>query len=223
MNKRLLLIPLAAAVAAGIAFTASTTTGANFSDTKTGAIDGTVGQVRVTGSGGDGTNNMDLHFNGLLPGVPQAVTSYYTNTGSGPEDIYVVFNNATALSALNDLGTYGEVHIDINGTEMFASKNLNDNYPCGTPSLDPATIPPLCPVPQVIKVASNLAPNAYGSWTFQFNYGTKLSQQPGVGTTVNWNTFPAADGQKTVNASDGTGNGLPYEFVAEQPGVVPAV
>ncbi len=54
MRKRLLLVPVVAAVAAGIAITASTT-GANFSGTSnTGTISGSNAVVKVSGGGGNG-------------------------------------------------------------------------------------------------------------------------------------------------------------------------
>jgi hypothetical protein len=236
MNKRLLLIPLAAAVAAGIAITASATTGANFSDTKSGTITGTIGSVTVDGSGGNelsgSTDNMDMQFTNLLPGTPQAVTDTFQNTGSGPEDIYVVFNNNEALGSLNSLGTFGEVHIDVNGGEVFASANLNDGatdsppqtFTCTTPTN--AGIAQVCPVPKFIKVATGLQPGATGNWTFQFNYASKIGNpstahpngSTGGGT---WNLYPASGESSTLGG--GSGQGLPYEFVAEQPNIAPAV
>ena len=129
-----------------------------------------------------------------------------------------MFNNPTALSALNNLGTYGEVHITANGgSEVFGSANLNDRYACGAPS-NPG-VATVCAVPKAIKVASSVNPNETGSWAFTFNYAAKLSGQTPAGGGV-WNSYPVT-GQTTTNAADGTGAGLPYQIVATQVGQTP--
>ena len=63
--------------------------------------------ITITASGGSGRLSTDLSFNRLLPGAQQTVTVNYRNSGSSNEDVYVIFPNATALSALNTLGHYG--------------------------------------------------------------------------------------------------------------------
>jgi hypothetical protein len=210
------------------AFVASGSTGAYFSDTHTGAISGTIGSIRITPSGGTASADgslMDLSFNNLLPGDPDTVTVNYQNTGNNPEDVYVVFPNATALSALNSLGSYGTVHLSSAGTgsvgDVFDSANLNDNgTSCPVGSTDPSHPTPCEPLPGQLLIASNVGPGAGGSFSFSFNYASALSTQPAIGTTADWNTYPQA-GQTTVKSSDGTGNGLPYEIVATQQGVTP--
>jgi hypothetical protein len=218
-----------AALLGGTAFVASGSTGAYFSDTHTGAISGTIGSIRITPSGGTASTDgslMDLAFNDMLPGDPQTVTVNYQNTGSNPEDVYVVFPNATALSALNNLGTYGTVHVSSAGTgsvgDIFDSNNLNDNsVTCPVGSTTPPSHPYPCePLPNELLIASNLTPGAGGTFSFTFNYASALSTQAPVGTTANWNTYPVS-GQVTTNAGDGTGNGLPYEIVATQHGITP--
>jgi hypothetical protein len=191
-------------------------TGAYFSDSHSGTISGTIGSIRVTPSGGGGANNLDFAFTNLLPGEPQSATGQYTNTGANAEDVYIAFNNPTALSALNNLGTYGEVHVTANGNDLFDSANLNDNSTtCGPFS------PSGCwPLPSELRLAQNVAPGGTGNFTFTFNYASKLKTQPPAGTTANWNTYPV-NGQFTVNSSDGSGSGLPYEIVATQPGQTP--
>ncbi len=101
-------------------------TGAYFSDTSDGAITGTIGSIRIVTAGGSGIDGMNFTFNNLLPGEPQTATVTYYNSGANPQDVWLKFPNATALSALNTLGTYGEIHVVSNGTEIFASANLND-------------------------------------------------------------------------------------------------
>jgi len=210
------------------AFVASGQTGAYFSDTHTGAIAGTIGSIRITPSGGTESTDgsfMDLSFNNMLPGDPQTVTVNYQNTGANAEDVYVVFPNATALSALNSLGSYGTVHLSSSGTgavgDVFDSANLNDNgtsCPVGSTS---QTHPIPCePLPNKLLIASNVGPGVSGSFSFSFNYASKLSTQAPVGSTAYWNSYPQP-GQITVNQADGDGNGLPYQIVATQPGVTP--
>jgi hypothetical protein len=200
--------------------------GAYFSDTHSGTVSGTVGSIRITPSGGSGADNMDLGFDHLLPGDPQTVTLTYTNTGENPQDVWVKFNNPTALSALNTLGTYGEVHVVSNGVEKFGSANLNDRTStCG------AFSPSGCwPLPSQIKLADNVAPGATGVFKFTFGYAAKLKTQHAPNTTAPWNTYPVVaglwspsnpDGQQVINAADGSGSGLPYQLVATQVGQTP--
>jgi hypothetical protein len=189
------------------------TTGSFFSDTHSGAITGTVGTIKVTTSGGSGADGMNFTFDKLLPGEPQTVTLSYQNTGDNPQDVWLAFQNDTARSALNDMGTYGEVHISANGVEKFASKNLNDHPTCPPGSTSAAHPEPCAALPDKIQVADNVAPGATGVVKFSFNYADKLT---GSGGGV-WNTYPVS-GQTTVKASDGSGNGLPWQLVAVQVG-----
>jgi hypothetical protein len=172
---------------------------------------------------------MDLAFTNLLPGDPQTVSVAYQNTGLNPEDVWITFPNATALSALNDLGRYGTVHLTSSGYgavgDVFDSANLNDNSTtCGPFSQSPGQCWPL---PAQLQIASNVTPGNGGTFSFSFMYASKLSTQaPGAP----WNTYPVpagpysasnTNGQFTVNASDGTGAGLPYDIVATQVGILP--
>jgi hypothetical protein len=200
-----------AALLGGTAFVASGSTGAYFSDTHTGAITGTIGSIRITPSGGTASADgslMDLAFNNLLPGDPQTVTVNYQNTGNNPEDVYIVFPNATALSASNSLGNYGTGHLSSNATSCPpGSTTVAHPFPCE-------------PLPGQLLIASNVGPGAGGVFSFQFNYASALGTQAPVGTTADWNTYPQA-GLVTTNAGDGSANGLPYEIVATQVGITP--
>ena len=136
-----------------------------------------------------------------------------------------MFPNLTALSALNNLGSYGTVHLSSSGTgavgDVFDSANLNDNSvtcPVGSFSVQYPT--PCEPLPKQLLIATNVGPGDTGSFSFSFNYASKLSTQAPVGSTAYWNTYPVS-GQTTTNPSDGTGAGLPYQIVATQPGVTP--
>jgi hypothetical protein len=176
--------------------------------------------ISITPSGGTGSSFTNLTFTGLLPGSPQHVSLNYQNTGSSSEDVYVVFPNATSLSALNSLGAFGQVHLTSIGTgsqgNVFASDNLNDNTAhCGHfSSLG------CWPLRSQYLIARNVTPSTKGSFTFNFGYSTTYSAQAPVGKIAYWNAYPV-QGQTTVVASDGVGAGLPYELVATQPGVTP--
>jgi len=213
VQSRTTRVLVAAGIAASLAIMATGTTGAYFSESKDGGITGTVGAVHLS------VPNSTFAWTNMMPGVADSAKVDFTNVGTGHQDFYLVFPNATALSALNDLGTFGEVHIAVNGVEQFASANLSDRYPCGTPgNTGVATV---CPVPQQMLLASDVAVGATNSFTFAFNYASKLgtaSHSSGGGV---FNTYPAADGQKTIVAGDGTGNGLPFRVVAVQVGQQP--
>lgn len=208
-----------AALALTLSLVSLGSTGAYFSDTRQGDVTGSIGSIKVKGSGGSGAESLGLNFTGLLPGSPQTVTAGYQNTGNSPQDVWVVFNNADALHALNDLGTYGEFHIAANGTPLFDSANLSDdmddpaNLSCGT------LAPTGCwPVPKMIKVASNVGPTASGTIDFTFGYAAKLKGQSPAGGGV-WNSYPVSTVPKPNPVV--AGNGLPYQIVATQVGQTP--
>lgn len=192
----------------GMVAVASGATGAYFSDARSGEFSGTIGSIKILGGGGSGTDHLDFHFDNMLPGERQTATGTFENTGANAQDVWLVFPNADALHALNNLGTYGEVHIAANGTEVFGSMNLNDGYPCGTPG-NPG-YPTLCAVPRAVKLFSNVAPGGAGQFSFSFNYGTKLSNPLAYGQP--WNAYP-------LGAP--TAAGLPYQLVATQVGIAP--
>lgn len=202
------------AAVVGLTVAATGMTGAYFTDTHSGTIGGTIGSIKVNAYGGSGVNNTDFTFANLLPGVTQSAVVSYTNDGANAEDVWLVFQNATALSALNNLGTYGEAHVVANGTHLFDSANLNDRAStCGPFS------PSGCwPLPAQIKVADNVAPGHSGSVTFTFGYASKLKNPDAEGAPFNLYPIP---GQTTVNAGDGSGSGLPYQIVATQVGQTP--
>jgi hypothetical protein len=212
------------ALLGGTVWIAAGTTGAYFSDTHGGTISGTVGSILVTPSGGTGAEHMNLSFDKLLPGEPQTVTVSYKNTGNSPEDVWITFPNKTALSALNNLGTYGEVHLAANGTEIFASKNLNERLEtCHVLSSDGCW-----PLEEQYRVASDVAPGVAGTVSFTFGLGVKWENPPSA-----FNVYPATamaytvshnnDDQYYISSADGQGAGLPYQIVATQVGIEPGV
>lgn len=194
-------------LSAGLVAVATGSTGAYFSDAKSGTFTGVIGSIQIEGGGGTGGNNLDFQFDRMLPGVQQTAALTFRNIGQNAQDVWLVFPNVDALHALNNLGSYGEAHIAANGTEVFGSANLNDGYACGTLS---AGYPTICPLPRAVKLFSNVAPLGAGSFSFSFNYGVKLANPSSYGHP--WNGYP-------VGAP--TAAGLPYQLVGTQVGVAP--
>lgn len=189
--------------------TAASGTGAYFSDSQAGVVTGTLGTIQVTGSGGTGSNLLDFNWTNMLPGEFSSAQVGYTNSGTSAEDVWIVFPDKYALHALNTLGTYGELKVG-----GYDYTNLND----------------LCtgctPVPNAIKVASNLAPSAAGSISVSFAYAGKLGNEH-QGEPFNcYREGNAADltskDTPPCDAPDAS-NGLPYEVVATQVGQSPNV
>ena len=100
------------------------TTGAYFTDSKSGgAINGNLGSVLVDASG------MSINFADLLPGEVQSQTVTVSNNGTGPEDMYLSFDNTNlGWSAVNDLGQYGRFVIAGNVYD-----NLSNSYAATNP------------------------------------------------------------------------------------------
>jgi len=227
MKVRVLTLVATIALLGGTAFVASGSTGAYFSDSVNGAISGSTGTILIT------PNTTAVSFSDLLPGVPQTVTVNYQNTGNSTEDVYLDFNDVSSLSALNNLGHYGEVTISSSGdgnqgTEFFSS-NLDDlvgpGTECGTASNAQSTVTTagesgpgmLCwPLTTNYLLTKSLTPGDSGSFSFTFEYAPALGGSPTV--SAPWNTYPVA-GQTYPGTTSGTG--LPFTLVATQPGITP--
>ena len=221
-RSRKFLAAGAAGVAAVALIAASTSvTGAYFTDSSSGVIKGHVGSIKLGGQ------DLNLTFDNLLPGVAQTVTVPFSNSGTEAQDVWLTFPVGSALHALNNLGTYGEVHVVNNvGQSVFDSANLQDgrtkadgtNSCSGFAQTVPATNG-CWPLPAKVKVASNVASGATSSAKFTFMYASKLT---GSGGGV-FNTFPSvATGQEAFGADlTPVGNGLPFNVVAVQVGQTP--
>lgn len=191
------------------------TTGAYFTDSHGGGVvKATEGNVALKVNGSTG-NAPTINFSGLLPGA--SVTSSVTvqNTGTGNEDIYLVFDNTNGgWSAVNALGAYGAFTID--GTIY---DNLNNRYPWGTDSSgqfintkDPASGCYMVPrpaqikfLPHYIKVAAGLTTTA--SKTFDITFALNPCM-----------TSPNIDGAGAFDSGYST---LNFSVVAFQAGVDP--
>jgi hypothetical protein len=227
MKFKLIGLVVALIVVAGLVAVAAHATGAYFSDTHNGKITGTIGDISIKTGGGVDTNSngdfLGFNWDEMLPGVPYSATMTVQNTSSSnSEDIWLTFPNATALSALNTLGTYGAVQILVDGNQVYENHNLNDIPNNGTTGL-----------PAAVQVGWNVGPTASHTITFKFEYASKMSAQEPGGV---FNQYPitlamtgkAQDpryatgyGQLTVNTGDGNGNGLPFAIVATEPGIAP--
>jgi hypothetical protein len=224
----------------GLVTAAAGATGAYFNDTQSGTVTGNIGSIKVSTTGGTGGNGLDFDFANMLPGVFQTSTVHYKNIGKNTEDVYLVFSQAEALHSVNNLGTFGEAKIGSNGTTVFSSSNLNDGEQASLQPIDPTSSHcssspsahvPLSsagcwPIPDIVKLATNVAPGNGGTMTFSFALAPKWN-----GTATELAQFfcypliqdPGNPSNQTDQVCDPSNPsyGLPYEIVATQPGVAP--
>jgi hypothetical protein len=215
-KKRLATLVGTLAAAVVVSLAASGATGAYFSDTKSGAITGTTGSLKVATSGGTGADGLNFVFDNLMPGEPQTVTANYQNVGTGPQDVYLTFPDVAALHALNNMGTFGEVTVtDSSAGLLFHSVNLNDNRPDASGTCGTFSETGCWPLPVQLLIRSGLPKNATGSVSFTFSYPAKKTGGQGLA----WNIYPSPGAQ----ASDAltAGSGLPFKVVAVQVGRTP--
>jgi hypothetical protein len=238
LKFKIIGLALALVVIAGLVAVASGATGAYFSDTRSGNISGTIGDIAVTTSGGivgNADDGINFQWNNMVPGVQYSATVTYQNTGHSVQDVWLVFNNKTALSRFNSIGAFGAARVTSSDGAYFYSNNLNDHKvdqggttpPRGTVKMLPATI----------KLASNVGPTASGTMTFTFAYASGMVhpeagnvfnkyplETPGSAAGAGWpdDGNQASYDQNYANpAVDGSGSGLPFEIVATQPGIEP--
>jgi len=243
MKVRTIALVSAVALSATLFAVASAGTGAFLNDTKSGVVTGTPGTVVVTTWGGSGTHGLDLNWDNMLPGVTYSAGANFRNDGSTAQDVWLVFPNKTALSAFNAKGRYAAFGITSSEGYNFYSNNLNDHpVDQGVPAAPDDRI--TRGVPQMVQIATNMAPGAGGSLTFKYQQASGTKVMPPVfnlyprvtpGTPAgNWWTVPPGDpaawpgdgtqagyDQNYANAADGSGVGLPYDIVATQPGIRP--
>ena len=78
------------------------------------------------------------------------------------------------------------------------------------------------PLPTNLKLASSLAANATGSFTFSFNYAGKLATGSSGGGV--FNSYPltaSTDANVAADSVGPAGEGLPFQVVAVQVGQTP--
>jgi hypothetical protein len=175
---------------------AATGTGAYFTDSHSGALSASTGDVKVN------TSSLNLDFANLLPGTYKTDNIDYTATGTGPEDIWMVIPSNGDGAALgvpasgNSLGRFGHFEVHSNAGN-FVSNNLTapgasgpgDTGPsCGVDADghggngdvatyvnqgDPSSALsalPFCPAPQEILLDSNLTNGQGGTASVTFGY-----------------------------------------------------
>ncbi len=215
-TRRMVGVGITLVATVGLAVAASGVTSAYFSDTKSGTITGTVGQVKILTSGGSGPDGLNLAFSNLMPGEPQTVTIAYTSLGTGPQDLFFTFPDVASLHALNNMGTFGEVTITDSSTgQVFHSTNLNDDRPDATGTCGPFSEAGCWPLPSTLKFRSGLPAGASGTVSFTFSYPGKKKSGQGLP----WNPYPAPGSLPSDSLT--TGAGLPFRVVATQVGQQP--
>jgi hypothetical protein len=190
-------------------------TGAYFTATQPGSVSGNIGSVNV------GVSGAAINFANLLPGVVQTQTVNFQNTGTGNEDIWIVFDNSNlAWSAVNDLGQYGKFVVAGNTYD-----NLNNAYAQGTPGSgfmgSPSGTGPcgtvarnaIAYLPHMINLGT-YAPAQAGAFNVSFNFIACLS---GNGPADLWSSVandfsPALTGNLPLN----------FKIAAFQAGVSPS-
>jgi hypothetical protein len=207
MKVKIIGLVAAVILVAALVAVASGATGAFFSDTENGKITGTIGEIQVTlsgGSSGNGTEASPYIFNwsNMLPGVVYSQTMTVQNTSAqNVEDLWINFQNLTALSTFNSLGTYGSASIqegpDINHLDViFQSNNLQDNIARGNhiwlPGQTTGAMPPQ------IKLDANVGPSQSRVVVFKFAYASKMTHQEPGGV---FNKYPviAIQGNECLN------------------------
>ncbi len=191
---------LALTCTGGLVAYAASGTGAYFTDVHPGSINASIGSVGVNVSPANG----QLNFAGLLPGVDQPQNIDFQTTGTGPEDIWLVFdtnadptgNQSEAFTGLHNdpgagpLGRYGHLKITSNWGASFESYNLNHS---GDPAdatctitangqggsnaqiTNPNDILPYCAPDAATELADNVQPGQTGEATITFGYTKKAT------------------------------------------------
>lgn len=194
---------------------AATSTGAYFTDTHAGTINGTFGKIALrvdnvtvpTGDSATGTDDLAIQWNNMLPGQDKTVTFKVTNITNNAESIWLAFDNSNNEWAnINTLGSFGDAKINSPNINQDYN-NLNNLYPEGTPPNpgqknscgDPE--PAIAYLPAENHVM-DLAPGASGTFTFSFGFTACLSANALQGNTA----FAAP---------------LLYDIIATQPGITP--
>lgn len=223
MNKsktaRVVAFVAALGASAALIGAAAQGTGAYFTDSRSGSLSATTGQIRID------SGSTDLSLTNLLPGQYKNATLSYTSNGSQAEDVWVVFNKqspeyAALTGYQTGLGGFG--HFEVAGEDgqpVFSSWNLsndaNGNSGCADNAVGHGsdsersdydyTTAGYCGIPGAIKVESSVPAGATRHVTMTFGYTPKLKDTG------------AADNYQYEN---GTAK-IPFKLVATQVGVTP--
>ena len=205
-------------------------TGAYFTDSHTGSINASTGQIKVNVSPQDG----QLNFTNLLPGDYQTKTINYTaHPRGGTEDVWMVLPNygqsgdaftSHPESGATPLGSYGHFQVASTGGAHFNSYNLalspsgqNSSDSCGIngngwggsgaqPNYFNGDTVPFCAPAQAILLQSGMDNGAAGHVNLTFGFTPKLGKD-------------SPDGKASQNLSSSPVE--QYEIVATQHGVSP--
>jgi hypothetical protein len=212
-NKTARVVAFIGALGASAALIASAvgTTGAYFSDSKSGNLNASFGKVALNRVG-----SFDANFSGLRPGEYQTKTiTYNTNTGTGDQDIWLVFDPQNqAYQGINTVGGFAHFAVsDSAGDNLFSGWNLklqNGTSPCADENghanqpervgswtytvNDP--VDTMCGIPQAIKLQSNVPADS------ERHFGVTFGVTPRA--TAPWDSFA-----------------IPFKVVATQPGIRP--
>ncbi len=173
------------------------TTGAYFTEKHDGGSINTInGTVSVLINGLPG-NAPTINFDGLLPGTPMTTNVSVGNTGTGTEDVYLVFDNTNlAWSGVNTLGNYGTFTIAGNVYDNLnnSTANLPGNLSTGVAGAEDMTNmmagscsdhgkKPINYLPHYVKVAGGLAVGSTYTFDVSFGFIDCLTGPQGGGTS----------------------------------------
>ena len=191
-NRKIVASAAAVVVALGLGAAAVGTTSSYFSDINSGgAITMWIGSIAVSVDG-NRTTTPDLDLGSLLPGEVATGDFEVKNIGRNAQDVWLQFDpNHPTFKAVNQLGTYAEIEITVDGERVFFSDNLNGNYPPGTPGVTP--------LPSDLQLTEGLVPGDTATVEFSLKLSEKLQTQLPIAIPLS----------------------LPYSVVATQPGINP--
>jgi hypothetical protein len=191
----------AAALGAGafaLVAAAAGTTGAYFTDSQSGAINGSLGSVKVN------TTALALNYANLLPGVFPTQNVTYTAAGTDAEDIWLVLPTDGSADKFNGqkgtsgeapaLGRYGHFAVTspagsftsynlttaavLGGTDS-CTVNANGHGGSDAQATSKSDYIDYCPVPSAILLSSNLPAGQSATAKITFGF-TKLLKGPNV-------------------------------------------
>ena len=175
---------------------AATTTGAYFTDSKTGTVSASSGHLTI-----DRNNDYNLSFDNLIPGeYKDRVVGYHTG-GDTNEDIWLYIPAGAGYAALtgaadnsdgspNGMGRFGHFAVKNNADQvLFSSYNLtnvskdtsgcaDDNgHGSGPQATSETDTPPNCGVPHYMLLESNVPSGTDGKFTMTFGITGKAKGQ----------------------------------------------
>ena len=179
----------AVGVTAALVGAAVSGTGAYFTDSEAGNLSATTGHLNLN------VTDTNLVLSDLMPGTDKTQNIDYNVDTSGPSDVWLMFDPATAgyqvFGGMNGLGRYGHFKVsNSGGSALFESYNLttgptsqscyvdaNGNGGSAVKPTSPEDKPPYCGVPTAIKIASALTSGQGGTINVTFGITGKVTAQ----------------------------------------------